>query len=115
MAMQSDNGIGFLLDLPEVRLLRHGEGLKLEDGRIVKVIAAPEALYEVRGADAHHLMTLVWHMGNRHLPTQILDDHVRIRRDGVIRTMLEGLGASIVEIEAGFDPEGGAYGGGHAH
>jgi len=115
LAMQSDNGIAFLLDLPEARLLRHGEGLKLEDGRIVRVVAATEALYEVRGRDAHHLMKLIWHMGNRHLPTQIHKDHVRIRRDSVIRTMLEGLGARIVETEDGFDPEGGAYGDGHGH
>lgn len=115
MAMQSDNGIEFLLDLPAARLIRHGEGLQLDDGRIVKVLAAPEALYEVRGRDPHHLMTLVWHMGNRHLPTQIHEDHVRIRRDSVIRTMLEGLGARIVETEDGFDPEGGAYGDSHAH
>ena len=118
MSMISDNGIQFLLDLPEARLLRHGEGLELEDGRIVQVLAAPEPLYEVRAATPHSLLQLAWHMGNRHLPTQILDDHIRIRRDHVIRDMLERLGADITEIDAAFDPEGGAYDGevlGHSH
>ena len=116
----SDNGIEFLLNLPEARLLRHGEGLELSDGRIIAVIAAPEALYEVRGVDPHHLLGLAWQLGNRHLPTQIVDDHLRIRRDPVILAMLEGLGAQISEIEASFDPIGGAYSGhpphrNHAH
>ena len=112
--MVSDNGIEFLLDLPEARLLRHGEGIKLDDGRVIEVIAEPEALYEVRAKDAHHLLQLSWQLGNRHLPTQIMPDHLRIRRDQVIRKMLEGLEADVVEISASFDPEGGAYDR-HAH
>ena len=112
--MISDNGIAFLLDLPEARLLRHGEGIKLDDGRVIEVIAEPEELYEVRAKDAHHLLQLAWQLGNRHLPTQIMADHLRIRRDHVIREMLEGLEAEVKEVSASFDPEGGAYGS-HAH
>lgn len=112
--MKSDSGIEFLLDLPEARLLRHGEGIELADGRVIEVVAEPEALYEVRGLNAHHLLQLSWQLGNRHLPTQILEDHLRIRQDHVIKNMLEGLGATVTEITASFDPEGGAYSGGHA-
>jgi len=116
--MVSDNGIEFLLDLPEARLLRHGEGIELDDGRVIEVVAEPEALYEVRAKDQHHLLQLSWQLGNRHLPTQIMKDHLRIRQDHVIKDMLEGLGANVSEIEASFDPQGGAYGGhkhGHSH
>ncbi|MEM7303363.1 MAG: urease accessory protein UreE [Pseudomonadota bacterium] len=113
--LTSDGGIAFLLDLPEARLLLHGDGLVLEDGRIVEVKAAPEALYEVRARDERHLIALAWQLGNRHLQAQISDDHIRIRRDHVIKTMLEGLGASVEEIEAPFDPERGAYSGDHDH
>lgn len=113
MKMTSDGGIVFLLDLPGARLLRHGEGILLDDGRVIEVVAAPEALYEVRGRNSHHLLALAWQLGNRHLPTQILADSLRIRRDRVIRAMLEGLGADIAEITASFDPQGGAYGHGH--
>lgn len=116
MKMTSDGGVSFLLDLPEARLLRHGDGLVLEDGRVIEVRAEPEALYEVRAENPHHLLRLAWHMGNRHLPTQVLEDHIRIRRDHVIKHMLEGLGGTVREIEAPFDPEGGAYGGeSHKH
>lgn len=115
MAMTSDAGIAFLLDLPEARLLRHGDGLVLDDGRIVEVRAAPESLHEVRGRDARHLLALAWQIGNRHLAAQISADALVIRRDRVIREMLEGLGATVTDIEAPFDPEGGAYSGGHAH
>lgn len=113
MKMRSDNGIEFLLDLPEARLLHHGSGLILDDGRIIEVQAEPEELYGVHGRDARHLLALAWQIGNRHLAAQIDEDRILIRRDHVIRQMLEGLGAQVTEIEAPFDPEGGAYGGAH--
>ncbi len=109
IAMTSDNGIAFLLDLPEARLLRHGDGLVLSDGRIVEVRAAPEDLYRVRANGALHLLQLAWHLGNRHCPAQMSVDDILIRRDHTLRAMLEGLGATIEEIKAPFDPEGGAY------
>lgn len=107
--MTSDDGIEFLLDLPEARLLRHGDGLLLDDGRIIEVRAQPEALHEIRGHDARHLLTLAWQLGNRHLAAQILEDRILIRRDHVIRDMLDKLGAVVRDIEAPFDPERGAY------
>ena len=118
MAMTSDAldgqpGIDFLLDLPKAVLLRHGDGLVLDDGRIIEVVAEPEALLEVRGRDARHLLALAWQIGNRHLPAQILADRILIRRDHVIADMLKGLGAEIAETDAPFDPEGGAYGDPH--
>ncbi|MFZ2103209.1 MAG: urease accessory protein UreE [Oricola sp.] len=112
--MVSDNGIEFLLDLAEARLLRHGDGLLLDDGRIIEVRAAPEQLLDVRGRDTRHLLSLAWQIGNRHLAAQILPDRILIRRDHVIRDMLRGLGATVADIDAPFDPEGGAYGDAHA-
>ena len=115
MAMIGTRGLEFLLDLEEALALRGGDALVLEDGRLIEVVAAPEALIEIRGADPHHLVRVAWHLGNRHLPTQIVGKGLRIRRDHVIEEMVKGLGAKVIEIEAPFDPEGGAYaGGGHA-
>ena len=108
--MTSDAGTAFVLSLDAAVLLRDGDHLVLDDGRRIVVRAAPEALYEVRGRDLHHLLRLAWHMGNRHLSAQLMADHLRIRRDTVIAAMLRGLGADVREIDAGFDPEGGAYG-----
>ena len=96
-------------------MLRHGEGIALDDGREIEVIAEPEQLYEVRGSDSNHLLQLAWQLGNRHLPTQILEDCLLIRQDHVIKMMLEGLGATVTDVTASFDPEGGAYSKGHAH
>ena len=109
MAMTGTRGLEFLLDLEEALALRGGDALVLEDGRLIEVVAAPEALIEIRGADPHHLVRVAWHLGNRHLPTQIMPKGLRIRRDHVIEAMVKGLGARIIEIEAPFDPEGGAY------
>lgn len=115
IAMTAKGGTAFLLDLPEAVVLRHGDGLMLEDGRIVAVEAAPEALVEVSGKDAAHLLRLAWHLGNRHLPTELLGDRLRIRRDHVIEDMLAQLGAHVAPIDAPFHPEGGAYGHGRVH
>jgi urease accessory protein len=116
MAMTGTRGLEFLLDLENAVALRGGDALVLEDNRLIEVVAAPEPLIEIRGADPHHLIRVAWHLGNRHLPTQIMAKALRIRRDHVIEAMVKGLGARVIEIEAPFDPEGGAYaGGGHAH
>jgi urease accessory protein len=109
IAMTGVRGLTFLLDLPEAVMLRAGDGLALEDGRIVEVVAAPEKLVEIRGVDAAALVRVAWHLGNRHLPTELLKKSLRIRRDHVIEDMARRLGASVAEIEAPFNPEGGAY------
>ncbi|WP_398480126.1 urease accessory protein UreE [Tardiphaga sp.] len=109
MAMTGTRGLEFLLDLETAVALRGGDALMLEDGRLIEVVAAPEPLIEIRGTDPGHLVRLAWHLGNRHLPTQIMAKGLRIRRDHVIEEMVKGLGARVIEIEAPFDPEGGAY------
>jgi urease accessory protein len=116
MAMTATRGLEFLLDLENAIALRGGDALVLDDGRLIEVVAAPEPLLEIRCNDPHHLIRVAWHLGNRHLPTQIMAKGLRIRRDHVIEAMVKGLGARVIEIEAPFDPEGGAYaGGGHGH
>ena len=102
-------GLAFLLDLPDAIMLRSGDALALEDGRLVEVVAAPEPLAEVKCGSLPDLARAAWHLGNRHLPVQIIGPKLRIRRDHVIEDMLRGLGAQVTQIDAPFDPEGGAY------
>ncbi len=109
LAMKGERGQEFLLDLPEATALRHGDGLVLDDGRIVEVRARPEALLTITAKDAHHLARLAWHLGNRHVPAAIEAERILIRPDHVLAEMLAGLGAEVAAIEAPFDPEGGAY------
>jgi urease accessory protein len=109
IAMKGIRGLDFLLDLEEAVMLRSGDALALEDGRLVEVLSAPEPLAEIKAKDTKHLVRVAWHLGNRHLPTQILGTKLRIRRDHVIEDMARGLGAEVSQIEAPFDPEGGAY------
>lgn len=113
IVLTGDHGLSFLLDLPEAVQLAHGAGLRLEDGRIVEVLAAPEALMEIRAASPEHLLRLAWHIGNRHLAAQVQADRILIRADHVIGHMLEHLGAKVTSVTAPFDPEGGAYSGAH--
>jgi len=104
-----------LVDLPQAVRLRHGDGLLLDGGGIVQVLARPEALLDIHAHDAAGLVRIAWHLGNRHLPVQLLGSRIRIRSDHVIADMVRALGGHVREIEAPFDPEGGAYAGGHGH
>jgi urease accessory protein len=103
------NGTLIGLMLPEPVLLRMGDALELDDGTLVDVVVEPEALIEVRGNDLTHLARLAWHLGDRHVPVQVLTNRLRMRRDAALEAMLGQLGARLTAIDAPFDPEGGAY------
>jgi urease accessory protein len=112
------NGTCVELDFPQSARLHTDDALVLDDGRLVEVVAEPEPLIEVRAADLAALARLAWHLGDRHVPVQVLDRRLRLKRDPAIEILLEGLGAKIVAIDAPFEPEGGAYAmpsGDHAH
>ena len=96
-------------------VLRHGDLLKGDDGRIVKISAASEATFRVSCDGSQALLRCAFHLGNRHTQAQVGDGFLRIRRDPVLKDMLIGLGASVTDEEALFEPESGAYGGHHAH
>jgi urease accessory protein len=108
-------GTEVLIDLPQAVRLRDGDGLAVPAG-VVRVSALAEDLMEVHAYGAGELVRIAWHLGNRHLPVQLLDDGIRIRADHVIGEMVEGLGGHVELIKAPFDPEAGAYiGGSHHH
>jgi urease accessory protein len=115
ITMRTDTDLVFLLDLERPAQLRHGDGLLLDDGRIVEVAAAEEPLVEAVARDPQHLARLAWHVGNRHAPAEILADRIRFAHDPVLEDMVRGLGAGVFRISARFEPEGGAYAGGHTH
>lgn len=112
--LAADQGEDVLLDLPQAIAMADGDGLQLEDGRWLKIRAAAEPVVEVRHKDPPQLMRLAWHLGNRHLPTEIREEVLCIRPDHVIEHMLRSFGASLSTVQAPFQPEGGAYSG-HAH
>ena len=105
IVLKGESGADFLLDLDEVVALRDGDGLVLDDGSIVGVAGAAEALIEVEARSPSCLVRLAWHVGNRHTDVQIVGDKIRLRRDHVLEQMLIGLGAAIAPLEAPFDPE----------
>lgn len=96
-------------------VLRGGEFLRSEDGRVVRVAAAPEKVMHIVCANPFELTRAAYHLGNRHVPVEIGDKYLRIAADAVLGQMLLGLGAKVGEMEAPFEPESGAYGGGHGH
>lgn len=107
-------GAEVLIDLPQAIRLRDGDGL-LTDIGMVRVCAQAEDLMEIHAHEDGELVRIAWHLGNRHLPVQLLADRIRIRVDHVIGEMVEGLGGHVELISAPFDPEAGAYAGGGPH
>ena len=111
---QTTSGEEAGLFLERGSVLRDGDFLEAEDGRIVKVRAKPEEVLHVDCADAVHLARIAYHLGNRHVALQIGAGWLRIANDYVLAQMIEGLGATAAVIEAPFEPESGAYGA-HRH
>lgn len=117
LRLATDTGAELLLDLPKAAALADGDGLCSEAGTWIAVRAASEPLLELTCDDAHHLLRLGWHIGNRHVPAELRAGAIRIRPDHVIADMVRGLGGRVRELEAPFQPEAGAYAAasGHAH
>jgi urease accessory protein len=102
-------GICVELDFAEPVRLRTDDALVLDDGGLVEIVAEPEPLIEARAADLPALARLAWHLGDRHVPVQVLERRLRLKPDPAIEALLQSLGAKVVAIEAPFEPEGGAY------
>jgi len=108
----SDNGIEFLVNLPETKSLFENQAFKLENKNLILIISKPEILLEISG---RNLMKLIWHIGNRHMPCQIEENRILIQKDYVIKEMILKLGGIVNEVIEPFNPEGGAYGIGRTH
>ncbi|MDE0210829.1 MAG: urease accessory protein UreE [Boseongicola sp.] len=109
--LTATSGLRFLVDLSQTTSVDQNGAFILDDGRVVGVVPAEEELFEVKG----DLIRLAWHIGNRHTPCQVEADRLLIRRDHVMRDMLERLGATVTAVTEPFAPEGGAYGHGRTH
>jgi urease accessory protein len=101
------------LMLPRGEVLRGGDLVTASDGRVIEVLAAPEQLLHVECAGATDLAKAAYHLGNRHVPVQVGDGFLRLAADHVLEEMLKKLGAKVKHVEAPFEPEAGAYAGGH--
>lgn len=115
IVMTGEKGTQFLLDLDKASVLDHGDALKLEDGRLVQVEAAPEKLIEVRTSSPLRLLKAAWHLGNRHVPAEITEDAIYFAEDHVLLEMVRGLGAIATPMVRPFRPEKGAYEAAEAH
>jgi urease accessory protein len=110
-----DSGEEMAVMLPRGEVLRGGDLVATDDGRLIQVVASPEAVLHVTCATPRELACAAYHLGNRHVAVEVGDGYLRLAADHVLKEMLEGLGATIVEMNVAFEPEAGAYGGGHSH
>lgn len=115
LALKGDGGLDILLDLDKPTALADGDAVKLEDGRLVLIKAAPQSLIEIRAENPLRLMRVAWHIGNRHTPAEITTDAIYIEDDHVLAEMVRGQGCAMAAVTRPFQPERGAYDHGHAH
>jgi urease accessory protein len=101
------------LMLPRGDILRGGDLVTASDGRVIEVVAEPEKVLHVECATPAALARAAYHLGNRHVPVQVGEGFLRLAADHVLEEMLKKLGAKVSEMEAPFEPEAGAYAGGH--
>jgi urease accessory protein len=99
--------------LPRGTLVRGGDVLVAEDGSMVKVISAPQAVLRITSCTAHgspfDLTRAAYHLGNRHVPIELKPDHLKIEPDHVLADMLRAMHLIVNEVSEAFEPEGGAY------
>lgn len=116
VALRGTGGTDFLLDLDKAIAVKGGDAFKLEDGRLIQVVAAAEPLLEIRAETPTRLAKIAWHIGNRHTPAEITADAIYIENDHVLAEMVRGLGGAVKRVDRPFEPERGAYEGhGHHH
>ncbi|MCP3727271.1 urease accessory protein UreE [Paraburkholderia sp. CNPSo 3272] len=115
LAATLDTGEEVGVVLPRGTVLRDGDLLVADDGGLVRVIAAAESVLRVRAPDRLTLTRAAYHLGNRHTPVQVGADELKLEADPVLEDMLKRLGAQVERVESPFQPESGAYGGGHRH
>ncbi len=106
--------------LPRGTVVRGGDVLVAEDGSLVRVVAAPQAVLRITHCSEHgtpfDLTRAAYHLGNRHVPIELTPAHLQIEPDHVLADMLRAVHLTVVATQAPFEPEGGAYtGGGHHH
>ncbi|WP_131195021.1 urease accessory protein UreE [Lichenihabitans psoromatis] len=117
IVLTSDGGADYLVDLEKASVLEEGDALKLDGGDLVLVVAAAQALLEIRAENPLRLLRVAWHIGNRHTPAEITAEAIYLEDDHVLAEMVRGLGASAATVMRPFRPERGAYhgSGGHGH
>lgn len=115
LLLRLDDGEQAALVVERGRLLRGGDTATLQDGRVVEIVAAEERLFEAVSEDHLLITRAAYHLGNRHVAVQLMANGLRFLADHVLREMLQGLGLTVTALVAPFEPEGGAYGHGHAH
>lgn len=109
IALKGDGGLEFLLDLDKATVLGDGDAVKLEDGRLVQVKAAPQPLLELRAENPLRLLKVAYHVGNRHTPAEVTPEAIYIEEDHVLAEMARGQGCTVTPVMRAFQPERGAY------
>ena len=115
IVLNGEKGTTFLLDLEKATVLNDGDALKLDDGALVLVKAAPETLLEIKADNPLRLLKTAWHIGGRHVPAEFTAEAIYIQDDHVIAELVRGQGCQIAHVSRPFQPEAGGHSHSHSH
>ena len=123
VSVRATGGLEFAISLDKAATLNDGDALKLEDGTLVQIKAAPESLLEIRAENPLRLVRLAWHLGGHHVPAEMTTDALYVPNDAALGELVRGQGCSMTVVERPFQPEaevhhhahGDDCGCGHAH
>jgi urease accessory protein len=110
-----EDGSEVAIFLPRGSNLADGDVLEADDGTLIRIVAASEQVLYVTASSSHALTRAAYHLGNRHTPVELGNGFLKLENDSVIKEMLLRLGVQVQEAHLPFQPEAGAYGGGHRH
>jgi urease accessory protein len=104
-ALKAHGGLEFRLDLDKAAVLNDGDAVKLEDGRLVQVKAAPQKLLEIHAENPLRLVRLAWHLGERHVAAELQADVIYVEDDPNVAELARGQGCRVGAITRPFQPE----------
>ena len=113
VSVRATGGLEFAISLDKAAMLNDGDALKLEDGTLVQVKAAPESLLEIRAENPLRLVRLAWHLGGHHVPAEMTADALYVPNDAALGELVRGQGCSMMVVERPFQPEAEVHH--HAH
>ena len=105
VSVRATGGLELAISLDKATTLNDGDALKLEDGMLVQIKAAPESLLEIRAGNPLRLVRLAWHLGGHHVPAEMTADALYVPNDAALGELVRGQGCSMTVVERPFQPE----------
>lgn len=103
--LTAQGGLAFRLDLDRETTLEDGDAVRLDDGKLVRILAAPQALLAVKAENPVRLTRLAWQLGSNHVQAEVTADALYVLDDPVVAELIRGQGCTATALQRAFRPE----------